>query len=637
MERTRNLLWENGRRGRSYNDGDGTRGAERTVEDGRGNVKKVTVNPRTDYQSRLEVSRADERTQTRRERIVGRLRVAVFVPIAAVILVLFEKEKPLTLGAIAGTLAACFLVLLYLHQRVLRALTRARWTSGYFQRGLDRLDDQWAGHGSQGGRFLDAAHPYAADLDLFGPGSLFERMCAARTGPGEETLAAWLLAPAAPDDIRERQAAVAELRERLDLRVDLGVLGGPLTRGVDFGPLLTWAAAPAQLTSLTLRIGVALLALVAAVTVTAWFAGEVSIYAVAGVVLVESGVAFALRRRVKKIVDPVERRGRDLLLLNGVLARLERERFEAPLLSRLVAGLLTEGVRPSDRLAQLASRVEWLDSRKNGFFAPIAALLLWTTQCAFALEAWRRKAGAGLPRWLAAVANLEALISLATYSYENPSDPFPEIIGDGPRFDGDGLGHPLLPAANCVANDVHLGAPVRLLVISGSNMSGKSTLLRTVGINAVLAQAGAPVRAGRLRLSPLAVGATLRIQDSLQAGRSRFYAEIVRVRQLVDLTHGRLPLLFLLDELFQGTNSNDRRQGAEGVVKSLVAAGAIGLITTHDLALTAIADQLGPQAANVHFADQFEDGAMSFDYKMRPGVVQKSNALALMRAVGLDV
>jgi DNA mismatch repair ATPase MutS len=168
-------------------------------------------------------------------------------------------------------------------------------------------------------------------------------------------------------------------------------------------------------------------------------------------------------------------------------------------------------------------------------------------------------------------------------------------------------------------------------------MSGKSTFLRTIGINAVLAQAGAPVRAQRLRLSPLAIGATLRIQDSLQQGRSRFYAEVLRVRQVVELTRGPLPLLFLLDEIFAGTNSHDRRQGAEAVVVGLVRAGAIGLVTTHDLSLTHIVESLAPQAANIHFADRFEGGVMTFDYRVHEGVVRHSNALALMRAVGLEV
>jgi len=184
---------------------------------------------------------------------------------------------------------------------------------------------------------------------------------------------------------------------------------------------------------------------------------------------------------------------------------------------------------------------------------------------------------------------------------------------------------------------VSLSHDMSLLVVSGSNMSGKSTLLRTVGISAVLALAGAPVRAAALRLTPLAIGATLRIQDSLQEGRSRFYAEITRVRELADVARGPMPLLFLLDELFQGTNSRDRLIGASGVLRGLVDRGAIGLVTTHDLALTAIADEHAPRAANVHFEDRFEGGEIQFDYRLRPGPVTRSNAIALMRAVGLDI
>ena len=214
---------------------------------------------------------------------------------------------------------------------------------------------------------------------------------------------------------------------------------------------------------------------------------------------------------------------------------------------------------------------------------------------------------------------------------------WPEIVVGDAGFDGTGLGHPLLPGARMVRNDVRLWGDARLLVVSGSNMSGKSTLLRTVGVNAVLALAGAPVRATALRITPLAIGATLRIQDSLQEGRSRFFAEITRVRDLSDTARGPLPLLFLLDELFHGTNSHDRLAGASGTLRSLLDHGAIGMTTTHDLALTAVADGLSPRAINVHFEDHFEGGEIKFDYRMKPGPVTRSNALALMRAVGLDV
>ena len=217
--------------------------------------------------------------------------------------------------------------------------------------------------------------------------------------------------------------------------------------------------------------------------------------------------------------------------------------------------------------------------------------------------------------------------------------------GEGALLEAEAIGHPLIEESRVVRNSVRIGgaAPAgpRVLVVSGSNMSGKSTLLRTLGVNAVLAQAGAPVRARRLRMSPLAVGASIRVTDSLQDGVSGFYAEILRLRQILDATvrpgPKGAPVLFLIDELLHGTNSHDRRIGAEALVRGLVERGAIGLITTHDLALAEIADTLGDRVANVHFEDQLEDGRMVFDYAMRPGVVRKSNAIELMRSVGLEI
>jgi DNA mismatch repair ATPase MutS len=279
-----------------------------------------------------------------------------------------------------------------------------------------------------------------------------------------------------------------------------------------------------------------------------------------------------------------------------------------------------------------------LDWRRNAFFAPVSAALSWPLHLAAAVEGWRREFGPKVNAWLSAVAEYEVLSSLAAYAYEHPADPFPHFVEEGPaRFVGTQLGHPLVPVARMVRNDVHLDSRISLLVVSGSNMSGKSTLLRTVGVNVVLAMTGAPVRAQHVTLTPLAVGATLHVHDSLQAGRSRFFTEIERIRAIIDLT-GSLPKpIFLLDELFQGTNSHDRAIGADALVRALIGRGAIGLLTTHDLALTAIADRSSRRAANVHFEDELHGGELVFDYKMRPGPVTHSNALELMKAVGLPV
>jgi DNA mismatch repair ATPase MutS len=271
-------------------------------------------------------------------------------------------------------------------------------------------------------------------------------------------------------------------------------------------------------------------------------------------------------------------------------------------------------------------------------FAPIAYLLLVKPQLAVAIDRWHVRYGHAVGEWLRAIGEIEALAALATYAFEHPAVPFPELSAGGPVFEGVAVGHPLIPDEHSVRNDVLIGgaAGPRVIVVSGSNMSGKSTLLRSVGLNVVLALAGGPVRAARLRVSPLVLGATLRIEDSLPAGHSRFYAEILRLREIVESARGPIPLLFLLDEILHGTNSHDRRIGAEGIVRALVALGAIGLVTTHDLALTELPSTLG-SAVNMHFEDRLENGKMVFDYRMRPGVVEHSNALALMRAIGLDV
>jgi hypothetical protein len=566
---------------------------------------------------------------------LGWSRVGVFTAgVALAILVfVFRRAGPLWLVLPA----AVFLVLLYWQDQVAQRLRRAQRAVRFYARGLERLEERWQGTGEAGLRFLDEAHPYALDLDLFGTGSLFERLCTARTHLGENTLADWLRGPAPRDEVLARQTAVRELVPRLDLREDLALLGTDMPGGVDFSALVAWGLAPRVLTSKPVRLLAAGLGTLNFITLFGWLFLDFTSLPFAAALLLSGLIMLGLRARVRAVLGPVEAAAEGIALLAGLLARLENEPFAALRLRALQSALQAEGRLPSQQIAELARRVEWHAARHNQLFAPVAVLLLWNTQFAFAFEAWRARSGPALPHWLAAIGTIEALAALAAYTFENPADPFPEISAGTAEFNGVDLGHPLLPIERCVCNDVALTSPLRLLLVSGSNMSGKSTLLRTVGINAVLALAGGPVRARRLTLTPLAVGATLRVQDSLQAGRSRFFAEITRVRQLMELTHGSVPVLFLLDELFHGTNSHDRLIGARAVIGRLLDAGAVGLVTTHDLALTQIACELSPRAQNVHFEDDFVNGSMSFDYRMRPGVVPRSNALALMRSVGLDV
>jgi DNA mismatch repair ATPase MutS len=328
----------------------------------------------------------------------------------------------------------------------------------------------------------------------------------------------------------------------------------------------------------------------------------------------------------------------ELELAGAIARRLETEIFEAPRLASLRATFLVDPPA-SHRIGRLRMLASLAAARRNSVMTFVGPLLLWDLHVAWAAEDWRGESGRLIEGWLQTIGEIEAIASLAAFAWERPDTTvFPAFLtAEGPCFAAEGLHHPLLSIDRAVANDVRLDGRRSVLVVSGSNMSGKSTFLRTVGISAVLARAGGPVCARHAELSRLEIGASIRIQDSLQEGTSRFYAEISRISHVLKAAGGPVPVLFLIDEILQGTNSHDRLIGAEAVVRALVERGAIGLITTHDLALARLTDTLGSRAHNVHFQDELENGRIRFDYRLHEGVVQRSNALELMRSVGLDV
>lgn len=591
--------------------------------------------PRQEYTHRHEAWTAAIARQDRVHLFVSNLRL-VAVALAALVGWLAIARGAVSLGWIAVPMLA-FAVLLVWHARILNTLDRARRARAYYERGFSRLDGTWVGTGPDGARFLEG-HAYARDLDLFGYGSLFQLLSTARTETGEETLAAWLSRTGSASDVLARQGAVAELRDRLDFREKLAVLAaeahvsrtGAMTRWVTRAPaglgiVHAWLFALCAVTT----TGLAVLVMVTSLTLgvfVAWVAAQAALVSL-------------WRGRVRHVLEGVDAVAHDLGLLSELLERVEGEAFHSLQLKALHRALVVNDVLPSRRIAQLQFLLAVRDAPRNEFVRPFALLLVLRSQAAVAIDRWHARYRSHLALWLEAVGELEALTSLGTYAFEHPGDVFPTIEAEPPVFSARGLGHPLIPEAASVRNDVSLGggASPRVLIVSGSNMSGKSTLLRAVGTNAVLALAGGTVRAASLVVSPLLVGATIRVQDSLQEGQSRFYAEILRIRDIVEQASGTQPVLFLLDEILHGTNSYDRRIGAEAIVRALVEAGAIGLVTTHDLALTSVTDMFDHRARNVHFEDRIENGTMVFDYRMRDGVVERSNALELMRAVGIKV
>ncbi|HVT95887.1 MAG TPA: hypothetical protein VHE33_00165 [Acidobacteriaceae bacterium] len=577
--------------------------------------------------------------QVRTERVrrwhiwLGYAKLADFLAAIIVAAFLIRMHGPLLLLLIPLLI---FVALIIAHDRVIRRLAKLTRITEFYSRGLARIQDQWAGSGETGDRFFDPRHPYARDLDLFGKGSLFELLCTTRTRMGEETLARWLLKAADPEEVRARQQAGAELRDRLGMREQLFLAGEDVRAGVHPEPLAAWGDGRPLLQSRALPWLLAVLAAAWVASIVIWILTrnwDVTLL----MSLINYAVSYFLQRQVNESAGAVEKAAPDLKVLAEVLQIIEREPFSAERLEGLRARLDTHHIAASQAVAKLERIYDWLEDRRNGFLVLFNAFVFYTAQLTMAAERWRARFGGAIRGWLEVVGDFEALAALAGYTYEHPADVFPEMCSETPCFDAECLAHPLLPAGRVVGNDLHLGASPQLIVISGPNMAGKSTFLRGVGLNAVLAQCGAPVRARRLRMSPLTVGASICVLDSLQGGVSRFYAEISRLKVLSDLAGGPAPLLFLLDELLSGTNSHDRLEGTKFVVQELVRRGAIGLVTTHDLALTAIPETMNGAATNCHFEDTIEEGQLKFDYRLRPGIVQTSNALKLMEAVGLKV
>lgn len=525
------------------------------------------------------------------------------------------------------------------HGRIVGKLQKARLAVDFYSKAIDRLQNNWKEQGTTGERYQDEDHLYTNDLDVFGDGGLFQFINQSRTRLGEDTLAAWLGGPAEKPEILVRQKAIDELRPAVDLREQLALLDAEVHDDLDQNRLIDWSKEKPQPISPLWRCIAVLISSVLVFAIVGWLLLGMRSTLLIVMLIVQTIFIFPFAGQIRRLVQTISATDAGLLILSQVLKVIEEQNFTSEKLQRIQKKLNAEGLPPSTRIAQLHRYVAHLHNCiQNQFFIPISFVLGLPIHAVHRIESWRGDVAHHIPDWLEAVGEFEALSSFAGFAYERPANPFPEIVEGPTCFDGKQIGHPLLAEESCVRNDLTLNDQQQLVLISGSNMSGKSTLLRTVGLNSVLALAGAPVRAERLTLCVLNIGTAIRVHDSLQEGHSLFYAVLRRLKAVTELTASEnRPLFFLLDEILQGTNSHDRRVGSEGVIRKLVESNAIGLVTTHDLALTQIVDSLDGKASNAHFEDTISDGEMTFDYRLKPGVVQRSNALELMRIMGLNV
>ena len=638
--------------------------------------------PARAYEQRKAELEARNQELDARERSLSALRGVTFL--AAGGLGLFggiRESVPLGVGAAVAFVA--FVVAVVAHAILITKKAEIELRLSLVARGLSRVADTYEGLPDRGDKFAPEQHPYAKDLDLFGQRSLFQLLVTAETAAGQRALAEWLLAGASAKTVAERQEAARELAKRPDLREDLAVLARQARAKMPPDVLFAWGEAKGAFEAegaSPLAISARFLApITVTLAILGWTLGPsmglarhawLLTMAIQLVAVLRTGVA--TERSLAAAASREEPLGR----FSPVFRRIEETTFESALLTRCRTALLgangdhanTSGneAHPASSASAAMSRLQTIlsfaDLRHAGIFHLLIHLFtLWDLWCAVALEAWRARHGRRIRQWIEALATLEALASLATFAFEHPAYVFPEVSEGPPRFAADSLGHPLLPGARRVVNSVafakrdgssrgaadpaepakqgkfnEANAPQALL-ITGSNMSGKSTMLRSIGTNAVLALAGAPVCATRLAMTTLDVRTSMRITDSLEQGVSHFYAELSRLKEITAASDAGSPVLFLLDEVLHGTNSRERQIGAKAVVKHLLAAGAIGAVSSHDLGLATLEEETRGDVKNAHFEEHVEGETMAFDYLLKPGVVTTTNALRLMRVVGLPI
>lgn len=614
----------------------------------------------TVYERRLAELRASAADLEQRGARISALRGVTFLVALGLAGYGVFRSLPLAGWVVAGVSFVAFVALVIRHALLITRAAAFELRASVVARGLARFREEIKELPDKGERFAVAGHGYARDLDVLGQQSLFQMLSAPRTPGAEARLASWLLAPAPADEVVARQAAARELAERDRFREDVALLALEAHRGPPreareeaADPVIAWTATPADRVP-RVSAGLALAGKVMVpITLGLLLVSQVAEHLLPGplrwlwlggalIQLVLLGMA---REAIAATVGVVSSRQAPFGRYRGLFARIEDEQLAAPRSAELAAELRgASGHDASQAMRALESIVGYAELRHNAIiYAVVNTLLMWDLWVARALARWHERSGVRVKRWLEATAEVEALAALGALARERPTWCWPEVGGDRPRFAATALGHPLIPATRRVSNDVALGeegAPDALM-ITGSNMSGKSTMLRSIGINAVLAFAGAPVCAERLQASVLAVRTSMRLEDSLEHGVSHFYAEIERLKMVVDSAHatepGAPPVLFLLDEVLHGTNSRERRIGAKAVVKHLLGRGAIGGVSSHDLGLATLEEETGGKVRNVHFEELVSGDRMSFDYKLKQGPVTTANALRLMKLVGLDV
>ena len=570
---------------------------------------------------------------------LSNVRLVLFIGGCALAIFLYmAKTTSLGLGILLLT-AISFVVLVFWHQKLKMKRSYIQVLFEIYGEALERLAGEWKSFSDTGEDFNDPAHPYSEDLDLFGVSSLFQWINTAKTYRGREKLNELLTSsPIEGSIIQRKQEAIKELAINLAWRHRFMAEARTTKRSLNSPTrLIEWAK---TYDSSYLRPGVIILArALPIITITFlllyFLTSRVSYWVPIAGFLIQALILFAGNQRGNALEAVYDYKD-SLRTYEKMLERFEKRNFKSNYLQDLKKTLYDrDGMAAFQQIRKLSSLAELISNRGNSMFLVINILTLWDIQCMIGLESWKEKSGRSLGRWVDAVAELEGLASLAIIHFDHPEWAVPQIVSENSGIVAVNMGHPLL--ANSTCNDLSIEKRSGILLITGSNMSGKSTLLRTAGINLVLAYAGAPVCARSFSCSMMQIYSCMRVSDNLGENISSFYAELLRIKQIVSATKTERKIFFLLDEIFKGTNSQDRHAGAKVLIRQLGKAGAMGMVSTHDLELGDLERESDRKIRNYHFREFYKNDEIHFDYKLRPGISTTRNAMYLIKMAGIDV
>lgn len=588
---------------------------------------------------RTEQNQQQEQVYRQQSGRVGWLRLVMFLAGVSGTFYLFRSDQYLAAWLTLAAFYLIFLTVLRWHQRLRYKQQHHAFLKQINLAETDRLQGKIQAFDT-GERYANAHHPYTSDLDIFGSHSLFQLLNRAVTAIGKDKLANWLQQPAPADIIIARQTAIAELVPALDWRQQLQAQAMHYKQKAE-EPLLffRWLHEPDFYQNKAWLKGcLFILPLATLLALVGWWQEWVSYYPAGALVLTQYLLCYRYQAARDAYYEQSSGMYEVLRSYQVLLSHIERLPVQAPLLQEWQSMLRIKGKPASGYFQELAGIIEYLSARLNTFMSFLLNnILMWDFFWMYRLENWKKNMATNLEPVLQAVSDMEALASLAAFNYANPAYAVPEMSRQPFEIQATELGHPLIFAASRITNNFSMAGAGQTLVITGSNMSGKSTFLRTVGINLVLAFAGAGVSARFFRVYPAQVFTAMRTQDNLAESTSSFYAELKRLKMLLDLTAAGTPVYYLLDEILKGTNSRDRHLGAQALIRQLHRRHASGLISTHDLELGYMHNESPDYIQNYSFNSVIEGDQIIFDYKLQPGICSSFNASKLMQQMGIEL